>query len=105
MRDGTTRDRWRDELGIICFEMDAAGLMDNLGSLVISVICDYSDLHKNKAWQAFAAARAAAYAKALLHVDQRNTEVQARLSFRVSKTNNCIHGSRSRQIDPCASAK
>lgn len=68
MRDGTTRDRWRDELGIICFEMDAAGLMDNLGSLVISVICDYSDLHKNKAWQAFAAARAAAYAKALLHV-------------------------------------
>lgn len=73
MRDGTTRDRWRDELGIVCFVMDAAGLMDNLGSLVISVICDYSDLHKNKAWEAFAAAREAAYAKALLHVPPPET--------------------------------
>lgn len=68
IRDGITRDRWRDELGIICLEMEAAGLMDNLGSLVIQGSCDYADTHKNKAWQAFAAARAAAYAKALLHV-------------------------------------
>ncbi|KAL6690798.1 hypothetical protein J3F84DRAFT_404179 [Trichoderma pleuroticola] len=40
--------------------------MDNLPSLVIRGICDYSDTHKNKAWQNYAAAIAAAYVKSFL---------------------------------------
>jgi len=66
MKHGITRDRLARELGIICFEMEAAGLMDHFPCLVIRGICDYSDSHKNKRWQPYAAAVAAAYAKELL---------------------------------------
>ncbi|RYP51482.1 hypothetical protein DL768_003166 [Monosporascus sp. mg162] len=54
---------------VICFEMESAGVMGNYQALVIRGICDYADSHKNKKWQKYAAATAAAYAKeALLHV-------------------------------------
>jgi nucleoside phosphorylase len=66
MRDGATRERLRQEYGIICFEMEAAGLMDDFPCLIIRGVCDYSDTHKNKRWQGYAAATAAAYAKELL---------------------------------------
>jgi nucleoside phosphorylase len=68
MRHGVTREKLRQESGIICLEMEAAGLMDNFPCLVIRGICDYSDTHKNKNWQPYAAATAAAYAKELLGV-------------------------------------
>ena len=68
MRHGTTRERLRQERGIICFEMEAAGLMDNFPCLVIRGICDYSDSHAHKNWEPYAAATAAAYAKELLGV-------------------------------------
>lgn len=68
MKDSDTRDRLIEELGIICFEMEAAGLMDNFPCLVIRGICDYADTHKNKGWQMYAAATAAAYAKELLRI-------------------------------------
>ena len=61
MRHGVTREKLRQERGILCFEMEAAGLMDNFPCLVIRGICDYSDTHKNKDWQPYAAATAAAY--------------------------------------------
>jgi nucleoside phosphorylase len=60
---GETRDRLAQELGVICFEMEAAGLMDSLPCLVVRGICDYADSHKNKDWQKYAATAAAAYAK------------------------------------------
>ncbi|KAH0026008.1 ankyrin repeat protein, partial [Aureobasidium melanogenum] len=59
----------RDLLGeqnILCVEMEAAGLMNDFPCLVIRGICDYSDSHKNKRWQPYAALVAAAYAKELL---------------------------------------
>jgi len=69
MRDGRTRDRLSSELGgVLCFEMEAAGLMNNFPCLVIRGICDYADSHKNKKWQPYAAGTAAAYAKELLSV-------------------------------------
>jgi ankyrin repeat protein/nucleoside phosphorylase len=68
MRDGTVRDRLAKEIGILCFEMEAAGLVDNFECLTIRGICDYADSHKNNDWQEFAAATAAAYAKELLGV-------------------------------------
>jgi nucleoside phosphorylase len=48
--------------------MEAAGLMDEFSCLVIRGICDYADSHKNKRWQPYAAATAAAYMKELLNV-------------------------------------
>lgn len=52
----------------ICYEMEAAGMMNILPSLVIRGICDYSDSHKNDRWQNYAAIVAAAYAKEILQV-------------------------------------
>jgi nucleoside phosphorylase len=66
MKDGTSRDRLRQELGVLCLEMEASGLMDDFSCLVIRGISDYCDSHKNDAWQPYAAAVAAAYAKELL---------------------------------------
>jgi nucleoside phosphorylase len=67
MKNGRERDRFSKELGgVLCFEMEAAGLMNVFPCLVIRGICDYSDSHKNKNWQAYAAAVAAAYTKELL---------------------------------------
>jgi nucleoside phosphorylase len=66
MKDGMTRDRIAKDEGVICFEMEAAGLMDSFPCLVIRGICDYADSHKNKQWQPYAAATAAAFAKEIL---------------------------------------
>ncbi|KAK5053134.1 hypothetical protein LTR84_002108 [Exophiala bonariae] len=68
MKHGETRERLAQQLGILCFEMEAAGLMDQFPCLVIRGICDYADSHKNKVWQNYAAVTAAAYAKELLSV-------------------------------------
>jgi hypothetical protein len=54
------------EHDVICFEMEAAGVMDEYPCVVVRGICDYTDSHKNKGWQDYAAATAAAYAKGLL---------------------------------------
>lgn len=68
MKDSQTRDKIAAMEEIICFEMEAAGLMDQLPCLVIRGICDYCDSHKNKQWQGYAALTAAAYARILLSV-------------------------------------
>jgi len=62
------RDKLRKDLGILCVDMEAAGRMDEFSCLVIRGICDYADSHKNKIWQPYAAATAAAYAKELLYI-------------------------------------
>jgi nucleoside phosphorylase len=66
MKDATIRDTVAQEKGVMCFEMEAAGLMNHFPCLVIRGICDYSDSHKNKKWQGYAAMTAAAYTKDLL---------------------------------------
>jgi nucleoside phosphorylase len=66
MKDASIRDRLAAEKDVLCFEMEAAGLMNTFPCLVIRGICDYSDSHKNKEWQGYAAMVAAAYAKDLL---------------------------------------
>jgi len=66
IKDGEVRDCIAQEEGVICFEMEAAGLMDSFPCLVIRGICDYADSHKNKRWQPYAAATAAAVAVELL---------------------------------------
>ncbi|PWY84883.1 purine and uridine phosphorylase [Aspergillus heteromorphus CBS 117.55] len=70
MRNAPLRDRLRDTWNVLCFEMEAAGLVEHFHfpCLVIRGLCDYSDSHKSKRWQAYAAVVAAAYAKDLLRV-------------------------------------
>ena len=78
MRDGMTREKLRQELNVLCFEMEAAGLMDDFPCLVIRGIYNYADTHKNKRWQPYAAVVAAAYAKELLCVIPANRVVHTR---------------------------
>jgi nucleoside phosphorylase len=69
IKHGTKRDEISKDLGgALCFEMEAAGLMNNFPCIVIRGICDYADSHKNKQWQEHAAATAAAFAKELLNI-------------------------------------
>lgn len=70
IKDALVRNKMKKDLNgsVLCIEMEAAGLMNNFPCIVIRGICDYADSHKNKAWQEYAAATAAAYAKALLSV-------------------------------------
>ncbi|KAB2569710.1 hypothetical protein DBV05_g11617 [Lasiodiplodia theobromae] len=80
MKDAKVRDCLSEKHGILCFEMEAAGLMNNFPCLVIRGICDYSDTHNNKEWQGFAAMTAAAYAKdILLKIAPNNVENESRL--------------------------
>lgn len=66
MKSGKDRDSIAKEDGVIAFEMEGAGVWDEVPCVVVKGVCDYADCHKNKRWQDFAAATAAAAMKALL---------------------------------------
>ncbi|KAK8099831.1 hypothetical protein PG999_010205 [Apiospora kogelbergensis] len=93
MKDATVRDRLAAEKGVLCFEMEAAGLMNTFPCLVIRGICDYSDSHKNKDWQGFAAIMAAAYAKDLLRqISPNKVEAEKRIGDVVGILTKEVHG-------------
>src|SRR5271156_1851002 len=66
MKNARKRNELRDKYNVIGLEMEAAGTMNRIPVGVIRGVCDYGDEHKNKEWQPYAAAMAAAYAKAVL---------------------------------------
>ena len=68
IKNATLRDDLRDRYNIICFEMEAAGLMNTLPVAIIRGISDYADSYKNNKWQPYTVATPAAYAKGLLKV-------------------------------------
>ncbi|BCR91451.1 uncharacterized protein ACHE_70294S [Aspergillus chevalieri] len=105
VKDAPFRDEINKTLGgkVLCFEMEAAGLMNDFPCLVIRGICDYADAHKNKNWQEHAAAVAAAFAKELLllvpaqEVEQMPTIKQ--LENQLEGVSNAINEIRSHQRD------
>jgi nucleoside phosphorylase len=81
MKDALVRDILIAERDVLCFEMEAAGLSNHFPCLVIRGICDYSDSHKNKEWQGYAAMAAAAYAKDLLYrIAPNRVEAEKRIN-------------------------
>jgi nucleoside phosphorylase len=81
MKDAFVRDTLATKKNVLCFEMEAAGLMNHFPCLVIRGICDYSDSHKNKEWQGYAAMAAAAYAKDLLRqITPSRVEAERKIS-------------------------
>ncbi|KAH6970728.1 hypothetical protein BKA56DRAFT_622398 [Ilyonectria sp. MPI-CAGE-AT-0026] len=108
MKDATIRDTLAAK-DVLCFEMEAAGLMNHFPCLVIRGICDYSDTHKNKEWQGYAAMTAAAYAKDLLcrlppnriEAEKKISEVISGLKSEVSaisrKASTIIHHQRTQE--------
>jgi nucleoside phosphorylase len=59
--------------GARCFEMEAAGVINEIRPLVIRGIADYADGHKNWKWHDYAAAAAASFAKEFLYTIAPNT--------------------------------
>ncbi|KAF2496460.1 purine and uridine phosphorylase [Lophium mytilinum] len=81
MKDAALRDKFAKEKDVMCFEMEAAGLMNQFPCLVIRGICDYSDTHKNDEWQGYAAMTAAAYAKDILcRIPPNKVEAERKIS-------------------------
>jgi len=67
VKNGVMRDKIsKDNYDARCFEMEAAGVMDETRCLVIRGIADYADGHKNWRWHDYAAATAAAFAREFL---------------------------------------
>ena len=86
MKDASIRDKLSREKDVLCFEMEAAGLMNQFPCLVIRGISDYSDTHKNSEWQGYAAMAAAAYACDLLSCLTTNqVEAEERIGEIISK--------------------
>ena len=68
VQNSEARDNLSEKYGVICFETEAAGVIDLTHCLVIRGISDYADSHKNYKWHDYAAATAAAYAREILHI-------------------------------------
>ncbi|QGI70582.1 hypothetical protein CEK26_002917 [Fusarium fujikuroi] len=66
IKSGEERDRLNEDKNAIGFEMESAGVWDIFPCIVIKGVCDYADSHKNKEWQQFASASAAACARVFL---------------------------------------
>ncbi|KAJ5352705.1 Pfs NB-ARC and TPR domain protein [Penicillium brevicompactum] len=66
MKSGEDRDRLVHREGVLGFEMEGAGVWDNIPCIVIKGVCDYADSHKNKDWQYYAAATGACTAKSVI---------------------------------------
>ncbi|RAH47431.1 purine and uridine phosphorylase, partial [Aspergillus brunneoviolaceus CBS 621.78] len=66
IKSGWHRDQIAKAANVIAFEMEGAGIWNFLPTVIVKGVCDYADSHKNKAWQRYAAATAAACAKILV---------------------------------------
>lgn len=66
VQSSSHRDRLSTQDKIVGFEMEGAGVWDNLPTIVLKSVCDYADENKNDTWQPYAAATAAAGLKAIL---------------------------------------
>jgi hypothetical protein len=86
VKHAQSRDDIASKIDALCFEMEAAGIMYNLSCLPIRGICDYSDSHKNKEWQPYAAFAAATYARELIEILPPISAPQASLPTEVHAT-------------------
>ncbi|EFY93351.1 NACHT and Ankyrin domain protein [Metarhizium acridum CQMa 102] len=66
MRSGHLRDIIAEKHELLAFEMEGAGVWDEIPCIIVKSVCDYADSHKNNEWQDYAAATAAAATRALL---------------------------------------
>ena len=83
LKSAEDRDDLSTKENVIAFEMEAAGIWDNLPCVAVKGACDYADSHKSKTWQKYAAANAACCTKALLEqwvIDEDLVSSEHRLS-------------------------
>ncbi|KAL4778668.1 putative wd40 protein [Aspergillus varians] len=84
----------------LCFETEAAGIMDEIPCLVVRGICDYADTHKQDTWHHYAAAVAAAYCKTLLRkVDSQEVEEVTSMKELIQGVKKLVEGNVLEDID------
>lgn len=67
IKDAGARDLLVQKHGVLCFEMEAAGLMNtNFSCLVIRGVSDYAESHNNDIWKKYTAASVTEYARSLI---------------------------------------
>jgi nucleoside phosphorylase len=71
LKTASLRDKLREDFGIRAVEMEGSGIADatiiqGKAFLIVRGICDFANDSKNKTWQPYAAAAAAAFAKELI---------------------------------------
>lgn len=66
MRSGEARDKIAKRDDVIAFEMEGAGVWDEIPCIIVKGVSDYADSHKQKDWQNYAAGVAASAVKAIL---------------------------------------
>ncbi|KAF4459629.1 kinesin light chain [Fusarium albosuccineum] len=76
IKSATDRDKISKLTGAIAFEMEGAGIWDEVPCIVVKGVCDYADSHKAKGWQNYAAATATSAAKAILKRSIQTDKVQ-----------------------------
>ncbi|KAH6608258.1 ankyrin repeat [Trichoderma cornu-damae] len=93
MKDAVERDAYayNPETNALCFEMEAAGLMNDFPCIAIRGVCNYSDSHKNDEWRHYAASTAAAYARELLCVVKPITVAPNLMSTMTSEISANLH--------------
>lgn len=79
IRTAAERNRLKKVFKVKAFEMEAAGLADaawskNVGYFVVRGICDYANDGKNKKWQPYAAAAAAAFTRDFIESMPKQSE-------------------------------
>ncbi|VUC29845.1 unnamed protein product [Clonostachys rosea] len=87
IKSGVDRDNLASAHDLVAFEMEGAGVWDEIPCIVIKSVCDYADSHKSKKWQPFASVTAASATKALLE-HNIETQVPSRTWFMVPYNEN-----------------
>ncbi|KXT11684.1 hypothetical protein AC579_6485 [Pseudocercospora musae] len=66
LKSAERRDRMIEQDKVIGFEMESAGMWDQLPTVLVKSVCDFANAQKSKEWQPFAALTAAATTQAMV---------------------------------------
>ncbi|EME84660.1 uncharacterized protein MYCFIDRAFT_135631 [Pseudocercospora fijiensis CIRAD86] len=66
LKSAERRDRMIEQDKVIGFEMESAGMWDQLPTVLVKSVCDFANVQKSKEWQPFAALTAAATTQAMV---------------------------------------
>ncbi|KAJ6052763.1 hypothetical protein N7460_003297 [Penicillium canescens] len=90
IKNAKRRDALAKSYTVLCFETEAAGVLNDFPCMVIRGISDYCDSHKSDEWQGYAAAVAAAYARQLFfHMSE---EAQRPTAFELQYSLSAVSG-------------
>ncbi|KXT00135.1 hypothetical protein AC578_3288 [Pseudocercospora eumusae] len=66
LRSAERRDQMIEQDKVIGFEMESAGMWDQLPTVLVKSVCDFANAQKSKEWQPYAALTAAATTQAMI---------------------------------------